>query len=191
MTFQSPGGSPIQAPIQSVSNVSGAQQVNFQVPCELTAPGTATVVVTANGASTTVNSLPILPAQPGIFTAGGTYGVVTSAANGSSVSTTNFAFRGQTYYVWVTGLGQASPAISTDSVGVANQNVLAQIVVGVGNQGVIVTSAQYLQDDTGVYLIGFQIPQNYPTGPNQNLVVEAIVNGQPVYSQTVLLGGVQ
>jgi uncharacterized protein (TIGR03437 family) len=191
MTFQSPGGPPIQAPIQAVSNVGGAQQVNFQVPCELTAPGVATVVVTANGASTTVNNLPILPAQPGIFTGGGTYGIVISAANGSSVSTTNFAFRGQTYYVYVTGLGQTNPPLSTDSVGVANQNVNAQIVVGVGNQGVIVTSAQTLQDETGVYLIGFQIPLSYPTGPNQNLVVEAIVNGVPAYSQTVLLGGVQ
>ncbi len=191
MTFQSPGGPPIQAPIQSVSNVSGAQQVNFQVPCELTAPGVATVVVTANGASTTVNNLPILPAQPGIFTGGGTYGIVTSAANGSSVSSTNFAFRGQTYYMYVTGLGQTNPPISTDSVGVANQNVVAQIVVGVGNQGVIVTSAQYAPDQTGLYLIGFQIPLSYPTGPNQNLVVEAIVNGVQAYSQTVLLGGVQ
>jgi hypothetical protein len=63
--------------------------------------------------------------------------------------------------------------------------------VGVGNQGVIVTSAQYAPDQTGLYLVGFQIPQSYPTGPNQNLVVEAIVGGQPVYSQTVLLGGVQ
>jgi uncharacterized protein (TIGR03437 family) len=190
MTVQSPGGPPIQAPIQAVSNVGGAQQVNFQVPCELT-PGLATVVVSANGASTTVPNVPVLAAQPGIFTGGGTYGIVISAANGSVVSSTNFAFRGQTYYMYVTGLGQTNPPLSTDSVGVANQNVIAQIVVGVGNQGVIVTSAQTLQDETGVYLIGFQIPQSYPTGPNQNLVVEAIVNGVQAYSQTVLLGGVQ
>jgi uncharacterized protein (TIGR03437 family) len=190
MTFQSPGGPPIQAPIESVSNVSGAQQVNFQTPCEL-APGLATVVVTANGASTTVPNVLIFAAQPGIFTDGGVFGVVISAATGAPVSTTNFAVRGQTYYVYVTGLGQTNPPLSTDSVGVANQNVLAQIVVGVANQGVIVTSAQTLQDETGVYLIGFQIPQNFPTGPNQNLVVEAIVGGAQVYSNTVLLGGVQ
>ena len=186
MTVQSAGGPPIQAPIQAVSNVSGAQQVNFQTPCELT-PGLATVVVTANGASTTVTNVPVLAAQPGIFTGGGTYGIVTSALNGSSVSSTNFAFRGQTYYVWVTGLGETSPPISTDSVGVANQNVLAQIVVGVGNQGVIVTSAQYLQDQTGVYLIGFQIPLSFPPGANQTLVVEAIVNGLPAYSNNTLI----
>ena len=190
MTVQTPGSPPLPAPILTVSNVSGAQQVNFQTPCELT-PGLATIVVTFNGASTTVTNVLIFAAQPGIFTNGGVYGVVTSAANGSQVSTTNFAFRGQTYYVWVTGLGQANPPISTDSVGVPNQNVLAQIVVGVGNQGVIVTSAQYLQDQTGVYLIGFQIPLNYPTGPNQALQVEAVVNGQQVYSVGVLLGGVQ
>jgi len=191
MTVQSPGGAPIQAPIQSVSNVSGAQQVNFQIPCELT-PGLATVVVTANGASTTVTNVPILAAQPGIFTGGGTYGIVTSAANGAPVTSNNFAVRGQTYYVYVTGLGQANPTISTDSVGVANQNVIAQIVVGVANQGVIVTSAQYAPDQTGLYLIGFQIPLGFnPTGPNQNLQVEAIVNGVQAYSQTVLLGGVQ
>jgi uncharacterized protein (TIGR03437 family) len=186
MTVQSAGGPPIQAPIQAVSNVSGAQQVNFQTPCELT-PGLATVVVTANGASTTVTNVPVLAAQPGIFTGGGTYGIVTSALNGSSVSSTNFAFRGQTYYVWVTGLGETSPPLSTGSVGVANQNVLAQIVVGVGNQGVIVTSAQSLPEQTGVYLIGFQIPPSYPPGANQTLVVEAIVNGLPAYSNNTLI----
>jgi uncharacterized protein (TIGR03437 family) len=119
------------------------------------------------------------------------YGDVFSSVDGSYVTPTNYARRGVTYYVWVTGMGQTSPAASTDSLGVANQNTILQPIVGVNNSGVTVTASYYLPDQTGVYLIGFQIPQSFPTGPNQPLVVEVVVNGTPVFSNSVFLAGVQ
>ena len=44
----------IPVPIQSVANDQFGQHANFQAPCELTG-SSATVVVTVNGASTTVH----------------------------------------------------------------------------------------------------------------------------------------
>jgi uncharacterized protein (TIGR03437 family) len=183
----------LQAPIESVANENGTQQATFQVPCEL-APGAATVVVTVNGSNTTVQNVPVFAAQPGIFTFQGAngkvYGAVQSASNGSYVTPTNFAVRGQTYYLIVTGMGQTLPATSTDSGGIANQSVALQVVVGVNNAGVPVLSAQYQEGQIGVYLIAFQIPLTAPTGPDQNLAVAVIVNGQTIFGNGVLIGGV-
>ena len=39
----------VSVPLLSVSNTNNVQQVNFQTPCELS-PGTATAVITVNGA---------------------------------------------------------------------------------------------------------------------------------------------
>ena len=183
----------IQAPIYSVSNENGTQQVTFQVPCELS-PGSATVVVTVNGSPTTVSGVQVFIAQPGIFTFAGTngkvYGAVQSALTGQYVTQTNFAVRGQTYYLYVTGLGQTIPPTATDNAGIPSQNVALQVVVGVNNAGAPVLSAQYEEGGIGVYVIAFQIPLNFATGPDQNLAVAVIVNGQTVFGNGVLIPGV-
>jgi len=152
------------------------------------------VVVTVNGSNTTVQNVPVFAAQPGIFTFQGAngkvYGAVQSASNGGYVTPTSFAVRGQTYYLIVTGMGQTLPTTSTDSGGIANQSVALQVVVGVNNAGVPVVSATYQEGQIGVYLIGFQIPLTAPTGPDQNLAVAVIVNGQTIFGNGVLIGGV-
>jgi uncharacterized protein (TIGR03437 family) len=203
MTVQAIGGVPLQAPIESVSNQGGSQQANYQTPCELP-PGLATVVVTSNGSSTTVTNVPVLAAQPGVFTfqfnpAGKVYGAVIRGADGSYLGPTNFARRcaavgpcTETYYVVLTGLGQTTPLASTDSAGIPNQNVNLSVVVGINNAGVPVVSAQYAPGQIGVYIVGFQIPANVTPGPDQRLDVEVIVNGQPVFNnQSIFIPGVQ
>ncbi len=203
MTVQAIGGVPLPVPIESVSNQGGVQQANFQTPCELP-PGLATVVVTSNGSSTTVTNVPVVAAQPGVFTfqfnpAGKVYGAVIRGADGSYLSPTNFARRcpatgtcNETYYVVLTGLGQTTPPALTDSAGIPNQNVNLPVVVGINNAGVPVVSAQYAQGQIGVYIVGFQIPANAPTGPDQRLDVEVIVNGQPAFNnQSIFIPGVQ
>lgn len=188
----------VQAPLYSISNENGAQQATFQTPCETT-PGTATIAVAVNnGSPTTITGVPVFAAQPGIFTFAGTnniqYGAVISAVDGSYVTPTHLANRGGTYYMVVTGLGQTNPtAISTNSTGVAGENVNAQIIVGVNNAGVPVISAQYLAGSIGVYIVGFQIPATASTGTNIPLAIAAITNngGQVVYGNPVFLPGIQ
>ena len=198
MTVQSLGGPVIQAPIESISNQNGVQQVNYQTPCEVI-PGQATVVVTYNGSSTTIPNVQVLAAQPGTFVFPGTnnklYGAI-FGTDGNYVTPVqqSFAHRGQTYYVVVTGLGQTTPPAFTDSAGVPNQNTNLQAVVGINGKGVPVVSSQYAQGQIGVYVIGFQIPNttDFPPGADQVFSVAVIVNGQPVNNnQQLLIAGVQ
>jgi uncharacterized protein (TIGR03437 family) len=180
----------VPAPIQSIANVNGQQQVIFQTPCE-TPVGSVTAVATVGGTATTVAGVPVYAVQPGIFYTtdpnGKNYGQVTRAADGTAVSASNPLHRGELYYMTVTGLGQTTPPTSTFAVGVQNQNVADQLIVGVDNVGVQVTSAYYQPGSIGVYLVGFQLPTTAATGTDQPLAVAAIVNGQFIFGNPVYL----
>ncbi len=176
----------ITAPILTVSNLNGTQQVNFQTPCEIPI-GVATVVVQVNSGTTTIPGVTVYPTQPGIFTfagAGGiNYGWIISAANGSYLQPGNPAHAGQTYYMVATGLGQTSPAAATNSPGTGAQTIPAsQIVLFIDNIGVPVTSVQYLEGAVGEYIITFTIPttannQPFPTGVNLPIQLGGITSG--------------
>jgi uncharacterized protein (TIGR03437 family) len=182
----------VSVPLWSVSNINGVQQVNFQTPCEIT-PGTATAVITVNGATTTISGVQVLAVQPGIFNYAGPngkpYGQVQRALDGSYVTPSSFAHRGETYWLILTGLGQTTPPIITNAAGTGSQVLpaSAQVVVGVDNFGVPVTFAEYAPGQIGVYVIGFTIPLTAPTGPDQPLAVE--INN--VFGNAVYLPGVQ
>jgi uncharacterized protein (TIGR03437 family) len=187
----------IPAPLYALSNsVNGIQQVTFQTPCE-TQAGTATVSITvgsgANAATTTVTGVQVFSAHPGIFTSAGpngkTYGAVIRGVDGSYVTPSNLARRGETYYLVATGLGQTTPPAATNGTG-AGQTVPNTVIVGVNNAGMPVISAQYVA--IGVYYVGFQIPLNATQGVDQNLALGEVVGGQTVYdNQGALLAGVQ
>ena len=58
------------APVISVININGQEQINIQVPFGAVV-GVATVVIEKDGLSITVEGVPILAVQPGIFEQGG------------------------------------------------------------------------------------------------------------------------
>jgi hypothetical protein len=187
----------IPVPLYSLSNtVNGVQQVTFQTPCE-TPAGSAAVSMTvgsgAGAATTTVTGVPVAAAQPGIFTYvgpnGKSYGAVIRGIDGSYVTPSSLARRGETYYLVATGLGQTTPPASTNAAG-AGQTVSNQVIVGLNNAGVPVISATYVA--VGVYYVAFQIPINAAQGVDQNLAIGEVVGGQTVYdNQGALLPGVQ
>ena len=184
-------GNAIAAPLESVSKANGVQQATFQTPCEVQ-PGPATVFLSVNGATPSkITGVPILQAQPGIHNYVGAngkmYGYVISGADGSTVTESNPAHVGGTYYMVVTGLGQTTPPATTDAAGVAGQNVNVPLIVGIDNAGVPVVSSQYLPGWNGFYLIEFTIPANTPTGSDQPLAMAVDVNGQAIFSNTVYL----
>jgi len=185
----------VPAPIQAVSNQNNLQQINFQTPCETPAGGSVPVVITVSGSpATTISNVPVFAAQPGIFTYAGPnnqpYGAVISAANGTYVTPSNLAVRGQTYYVVVTGLGQTSPPLTTNQPGNTSDNVIVTAIVGVNNVGVPVISATALPDVIGGYLVAFEIPITTPASlAPVPLSVAVIVNGVPAYSNTTFLPG--
>jgi len=184
----------VPAPIYQLSNTNGKQQVTFQTPCEVAPSTNGTVVIQLSGATTSVTGVLILAAQPGIFSYTGSDGnpdgYVISADDGSYVTAANPAKRGHNYYIVCTGLGQVSPATSTDSTGLG-QSVVLPVIVGLSGGGVSVVSATYQTGEIGIYAVGFTIPLTNQTGPNQPLVLGVSVNGNVVFSNTVYLPQVQ
>jgi uncharacterized protein (TIGR03437 family) len=156
----------IPAPIFAVSNINGQQSVVVQAPFELT-PGQISVTVNTAGGGSASATVQVLAYQPGIFqwvpSNGASYGVVLRP-DGSFVSPSNPALRGETVQMFVTGMGQVTPAAATNDVGTGEQNVPTQVIVGVNNGGVTPISVVYAQDRIGVYIVTFQIPPNTTPG---------------------------
>jgi uncharacterized protein (TIGR03437 family) len=97
------------------------------------------------------------------------------------VSPTNPAQRGENIQVYVTGLGQATPAIATGAAGVANQSVVSPLLIGLNNGGVPLISAVYGPGLIGVYVITLQVPADTQTGPYQPLGVIAYDSANNLY----------
>ncbi len=161
------------APLTSVSNINGLEQVGFQVPCEVAA-GTTTVAMNVGGGNTSVDGVPVLAYFPGMYetvAADGKAYAVASRPDGSFIGPGNPAARGETVRVFVTGLGQTTPAIATNRAGTGGQTVNAQIIGGVNNAGVLVVKAEYLAGQIGTYIVDIQIPTDTLQGSYQPIAV--------------------
>ena len=183
----------ITAPIYDVSNMDGQQFVDLQVPFEVPV-GPTTVVVTVNGQSTTSDAFTVSQYLPGIFLHpapdGTTYGVVLKA-DGSPLSPTNPATRGDILTLVAGGLGPISPAAGTNKVGTGNQNVQADMIVGVNYYGMRVISAQYAANLIGVYLITFELDPNTAPGPNRVLQIAIRVGDSTINSNATVIPLIQ
>jgi len=154
------------APIFHVCNSGGVEQVTVQAPFEL-GPGTVPVQVSVGGGSTLVNDVRVLYAQPGIFetvSADGRRYAVVARPNGTFVSPTNPAKRGEILRLYATGLGPVLPLAGTNQPGVPGQAVFLPVIVGVANAGVRVVSAEYAQNMIGIYVVTFELPADARTG---------------------------
>jgi uncharacterized protein (TIGR03437 family) len=156
----------VPAPIYYVSNSGGVEQVTVQVPFE-TQPGQASVTINAVGGGSTTVQLQIQPVAPGVFESlyGNQKVAVATRPDGSVVSPSNPARRGEVIRVYVTGLGQVSPAAVTGSFGIPGQTVLASIIVGLNDIGAGLIAAEYAPGMVGVYVLTVQVPADAPTGP--------------------------
>jgi uncharacterized protein (TIGR03437 family) len=95
----------VAAPVFAVANVNGQQQINFQVPQNISSP--AWVAVSNNG----VYSSPVavnVNAVPGIFTLDGSQGAI-QHADFRLVTPSSPAARGETIVLYATGLGAVHP----------------------------------------------------------------------------------
>jgi uncharacterized protein (TIGR03437 family) len=168
----------IPAPISSVGNVNGQEQITLQVPCDVTPGSSVPVTVNIGGGTATVN-LAIQAASPGLFETPMSDGVRRAVAirpDGTFVSLENPARRGEVIRVYATGMGPTLPAITTGSLGVPGIDslVLGEVIVGVQNSGVRVISARAASNLIGVFEVSFQIPANAPVG--NDLVLSVAVN---------------
>jgi uncharacterized protein (TIGR03437 family) len=171
----------VAAPIYSVGNVGGVEQLTFQVPCETGIAGSVPITVNVSGGTATVN-LPVQAATPGIFetsSSDGTRRAVAIRPDGSFVTLQNPARRGEIIRVFVTGMGPASPAIVTGALPFAGVDSLisGQVIVGVANAGARVVTSRVSPNLLGVNEIAFQVASDSPTGNDVVLSVAVNVPG--------------
>jgi uncharacterized protein (TIGR03437 family) len=178
----------VAAPIYYVMNSGGVEQVAVQVPFETlpagaTAPANVNVVVTASSGTPATFTAQVKPFAPGIFstTSGGQTLAVAQRPDGSYVSPTNPAQLGENITVYVTGLGQVSPATITGNAGIPGQAVIAPLLIGLNNSGVPLISANYVQGMTGVYAVTLHVPADTATGAAQPLAVIAYDSASNLY----------
>lgn len=172
-----------QAPLFSIANNSGTQSLTFQVPCEVTAGASSSVIISLNGGNSTAVNVPILAASPGIYGAVGSDSVNRATLvrqDGSFVSLSNPARRGETVTAFLTGLGPTTPQVGTNQLPPrgATASVNGTTVVGVGVGGVAtLVSAQLTADLVGVYQVSFVVPANLTTGNSIGFSVGLIPTG--------------
>ena len=101
--------------------------------------------------------------------------------DGSQVSPTNPAQRGETIQLYITGLGQGAPAIATNAVGVPDQTITSTLIVGLNNGGVPLVSAVYGPGLVGIYIVIMQVPADTQTGPYQPIGIVAYDTAKNAY----------
>jgi uncharacterized protein (TIGR03437 family) len=157
------------APIHHVANMSGQESITVQVPCE-TVPGTVPVTIRVGGGEATFNAQ-VRAAAPGIFETvmeDNVRRAVIVKPDGTFASLANPVRRGEIARMYVTGLGQVTPAVGTNSPGIPDvESVvpnIGNIVAGVANAGVRVVSAKYAHGLIGVIEVAFEVPSDVPAG---------------------------
>jgi uncharacterized protein (TIGR03437 family) len=168
----------IQAPIYSVSNVNGQEQVTVQIPCDIAPGSSIPMTVNVGGGSATTN-ISVLPAAPGIFgtvMSDGVSRAVIVRPDGSFVSLTNPARKGEMVRLYATGLGPVTPSVGTNSVPAPGVDSLVngQLIVGVNSAGARVIGARLAPSVIGVYEVAFQVPNDAPAG--NDVVLSLAVN---------------
>jgi uncharacterized protein (TIGR03437 family) len=165
------------APILSLVNQDGTQQIGIQVPFELK-PGANNILIQTPQGGLTLTGVMVSPVAPGLFTNGNPQSAFAEAValrpDGSTVSATNPAQPGDDITLFATGLGLTVPLPATNVPGVPGQVVSDTVYAGVNHIGVEVVSASYQPGMIGVYAITIQIPLSVAPGIAQPVSIVVV-----------------
>jgi uncharacterized protein (TIGR03437 family) len=152
-------------PLYAVARVGTQEQINFQVPFETPAGGTATLTVFRDSLASAPVAVPVLPVQPGIFTTDGTTAIVVHADNTLVTSDRPLA-NGEIAYFYATGLGPVSNNPGTGQAGPRDPlaRTLSLPSASVGGRAAEVLFSGIAPDFVGVYQINFRTPSGLPPG---------------------------
>ena len=158
------------APLFAVDNVNGQQQINFQVPFEVSGT-TANVAIVNNMSTGPTVAVPVLAAHPGIFnySAGGLVFAAILHANFQLADTADPAVAGETVLIYCTGLGAVSSAPADGAAG-KGQETTAKPVVMIGGSNAPVSFSGLAPGFVGLYQINAQVPAGLKSG-NQPVVI--------------------
>ncbi len=171
----------IRAPIFAVDNVNGQQQINFQVPWE--AQGVPKVQVTNNGAASSTVLVPVIPAQPAVFSysAGGEVFGAILHSNFHLADTAHPAQAGETVLIYCTGLSYVKP-LPKDGVAATGEPTIATPVVTIGGANAPVSFSGLAPGYVGLYQINAEIPAGL-AAKNQPVTISVLGSA----SKSVLL----
>ena len=175
-----------KAPIYHVGNWNGMQFVTVQAPLELDPRATPTpVTVTIRNAGSTTVTIPVVATAPAVFEtpmSDGRLRAVAVRPDGTWVSLENKARKGEIIRIYLSGLGQGSPAMATGQMG--NDQDVPLPVVGLNGEGVRVVSARYAAGLVGVYEVQIEIPETSPSSNDVTVNVLTFNGDQRVDSNT-------
>ena len=157
----------LQCPLLSVSNSQGSEQISFQVPFEI-APGSTSVEVTSRAGSLRLQGIPVFTLQPGFFefidNASNAYVAAAIHTDGSRVTATSPARRGEIVSIFFTGGGLIRPPVPTGKVGPVPPSVLLQpATVLLNDINCEVLFIGYAPGALGLYQLNVRIPPNAPS----------------------------
>ncbi len=173
------------APILSMANINGQEQINIQVPFGTPAPGQVLVTISNNGATTTIPGVPTFAAQPGIFEVTLAGGRVAAAlhADFSLVEPDNPARPDEVLQLFWTGGGATNPPVATDAPGpVPPAEVAGAVTVTVNGVNAEVVGSFYAPTLVTVYQTNFWIPAG---AGGASLLVRLSVDGAQSQQVTI------
>ena len=161
------------APIFAVDNVNGLQQVNFEVPVSVAQKTTATLQVVDNGVAGNIVTVPVISAQPGIFTynvGGSNFGAILHPNSPQLADTGHPASAGEVVVIFCTGLGTVAPAPADGSPAPGAAQTTLTATVTIGGVAAAVDYAGLSPNYVGLYQINAHVPTVLSAG-NQPVVI--------------------
>lgn len=148
---------------------ASGEQINAQIPYQV--DGNVTLILRTPGGVSDNFNLTILPAAPSIFRSG-TSGpetqlpAVVRARNNEIVTVSNPIHRDDVISIYLTGMGNTSPAVEAGFPGGSNPIATPLIAptVRLGGVSLPVEFAGLAPGQVGVYQINARVPRNAPTG---------------------------
>jgi uncharacterized protein (TIGR03437 family) len=164
----------IPAPILTVANSNGQEQVNFQAPFEIAGRSNVSVVMTRAGESSAAVEVPVLDLQPAVYTGDGSRAVVVHNTDYTLVTAARPLERREFAFVYVSGLGRVINQPDTGSAAPVHPlaSALADVRVTLAGITCEVQYAGLAPGFAGVYQLNFKVPANAPSG-SEELVVTA------------------
>jgi uncharacterized protein (TIGR03437 family) len=156
----------VAAPLTSIANVNGMEQINFQAPFETGAAGTAILQVRNGQMLSAPVAVAVLPFQPGIFTSDGRRGIVVHGGDFSLVTPANPARRVEVIVIYATGLGPVTPPPGTGAAASPDHLTTAAnpVTVNFGTVAAAPMFAGLTPGFAGLFQINVTVPDNVASG---------------------------
>jgi uncharacterized protein (TIGR03437 family) len=156
----------------------GQDQINLQVPFELSGQPEADLVVTSNGVVGPPQTV-ALGGAPALFTqsdSGTGDGAFLHSDGVTLITPANPAAGGEVIVLYATGLGNVRTTVSSGAAATGPDNTTGYIGVTIGGLPAAVQYAGLAPYCVGVYQINVVVPANLPSGENS---VTVYLNGSP------------